>query len=168
MASDAEAAPAVARLLAAHARQKAAGVPSPGPDAMDPNTWATYLAGGGASAADLTALRDQSTRVFMNFYLTLYPLRDEHGVLFSESPSVMPGAGVVQDVIGGAASAVTDISSAVVTLVRELLDPGNWKRLGLILGGAVVAILGVYLIGRDLIPSPADLAATPPSGAPAA
>lgn len=54
-----------------------------------------------------------------------------------------------QDILKGAAGAVGKALNPLDGLVTALGDPDTWKRVGLIVAGAIAMLLGVYFFGRE-------------------
>ena len=62
-------------------------------------------------------------------------------------------------------SAPTSGGGGLGGAVAKALDPDTWRRLGLILGGVLVALVGAYLILGDALPIGKNLARTLTQGA---
>jgi hypothetical protein len=48
---------------------------------------------------------------------------------------------------------VKDVAGAIAEFTRALFDPNTWQRVGIVVGGAILLLLGVLILGRDLIPA---------------
>lgn len=88
------------------------------------------------------------------------PPDDDGGGGFSFGPSIpgLPGLGELSGLIPGA-DTVIDVATAPGKLAAALLDPDTWVRILQVVGGAVLAIVALILLGRELgvdrlIPSP--------------
>lgn len=154
---------AFARHQAAAAAAAAGGAAAPPADTAPPPDAYTNMPDELAAACkrirelnggpvDHDDLEGESREVYLAAIRKFSPLVDRFHRCIEGSAQTSPrnAAEMIPGPVGDAMQTIGTVSDAAVAVAKAVLDPGNWHRGLLIVGGALAVALAAYLIANDV------------------